>query len=119
MLTPGHVIDGRYEILGPLGAGGMGQIYKARRVTLGDEVALKVLLSPEADREARERFLRESRASAQLRHPHIVSILDFDMDADGRPFLVMELLSGHRHTKMAKVMAPCQRMIAPTHTILR
>ena len=94
MLTPGHVVDGRYEILGPLGAGGMGQIYKARRVTLGDEVALKVLLAPEADREARERFLRESRASAQLRHPHIVSILDFDMDADGRPFLVMELLSG-------------------------
>ena len=80
MLTPGSVIDGRYEILGPLGAGGMGQIYKARRVTLGDDVALKVLLSPEADREARERFLRESRAAAQLRHPHIVSILDFDMD---------------------------------------
>lgn len=93
-MTAGHVIDGRYEIVGPLGAGGMGQIYKARRVTLGDEVALKVLLSPDADREARERFLRESRASAQLRHPHIVSILDFDVDADGRPFLVMELLSG-------------------------
>ena len=94
MLTPGHVIDGRYEIVGPLGAGGMGQIYKARRVRLGDEVALKVLLSPDADREARERFLRESRAAAQLRHPHIVSILDFDMDGEGRPFLVMELLSG-------------------------
>ncbi len=94
MLPPGHVIDGRYEILGPLGAGGMGRVYKARRVTLGDEVALKVLLAPNADLEARERFLRESRASAQLRHPHIVSILDFDMDADGRPFLVMELLSG-------------------------
>ncbi len=94
MLIPGHVIDGRYEIVGPLGAGGMGQIYKARRVTLGDEVALKVLLSPDADREARERFLRESRASAKLRHPHIVSIFDFDVDAEGRPFLVMELLSG-------------------------
>ncbi|MGE0813648.1 MAG: protein kinase [Vicinamibacterales bacterium] len=94
MLPPGHVIDGRYEIVGPLGTGGMGQIYKARRVRLGDEVALKMLLSPDADAEARERFLRESRASAQLRHPHIVSILDFDTDAEGRPFLVMELLSG-------------------------
>lgn len=94
MLPPGHVIDGRYEIVGALGAGGMGQIYRARRLTLGDEVALKVLLSPDADTEARERFLRESRASAQLRHPHIVSILDFDVDVDGRPFLVMELLSG-------------------------
>jgi serine/threonine protein kinase len=94
VLSAGHVIDGRYEIVGPLGAGGMGQIYKARRIKLGDEVALKMLLSPDADAEARERFLRESRASAQLRHPHIVSILDFDVDAEGRPFLVMELLSG-------------------------
>lgn len=94
MLSPGIVIDGRYEILGPLGAGGMGQIYRARRVRLGDDVALKMLLSPDADVEARERFLRESRAAAQLRHPHIVSILDFDADGDGRPYLVMELLSG-------------------------
>lgn len=94
MLSPGYVIDGRYEIIGPLGAGGMGQIYRARRLKLGDEVALKMLLSPDADAEARERFLRESRAAAQLRHPHIVSILDYDVDAEGRPFLVMELLSG-------------------------
>lgn len=94
MLSPGHVIDDRYEIVGPLGAGGMGQIYRARRVALGDEVAIKMLLSADADSEARERFLRESRASAQLRHPHIVAILDFDRDTQGRPFLVMELLSG-------------------------
>ena len=94
MLSPGAVIDGRYEILGPLGAGGMGQIYRARRVRLGDDVAIKMLLSPDADVEARERFLRESRAAAQLRHPNIVAILDFDVDAEGRPFLVMELLSG-------------------------
>lgn len=94
MLTPGQVVDGRYEILGPLGSGGMGQVYRARRVALGDEVAVKMLLSPEADAEARERFLRESRAAAQLRHPHIVSILDFATDTAGRPFLVMELLSG-------------------------
>ncbi len=94
MLTPGHVIDGRYEILGPLGAGGMGQIYRARRVRLGDEVALKALLSSDGGPEAAERFLRESRACAQLRHPNIVSILDFDVDDEARPFLVMELLSG-------------------------
>ncbi len=94
MLTPGHVIDGRYEILGPLGAGGMGQIYRARRVRLGDEVALKALLSSDGGADAAERFLRESRACAQLRHPNIVSILDFDVDGEARPFLVMELLSG-------------------------
>lgn len=94
MLTPGSVIDGRYEILGPLGAGGMGQVYRARRVRLGDEVAVKTLGAGPATPDVVERFLRESRACAQLRHPHIVSILDFDVDADGLPFLVMELLSG-------------------------
>src|SRR5262249_48631501 len=46
------------------------------------------------DPAARERFLRESRACAQLRHPNIVSILDFNLDGEGRPFLVMELLNG-------------------------
>jgi serine/threonine protein kinase len=62
---------------------------------LGDDVALKIVRSEFArDRGARERFLRESRACAQLRHPNIVSILDYNVDAEGRPFLVMELLNG-------------------------
>jgi serine/threonine protein kinase len=94
VFTPGAVVDGRYEILGPLGAGGMGQVFRARRIRLGDDVALKALHPADFGPEAAERFLRESRACARLRHPHIVSILDFDVDAAGHPFLVMELLSG-------------------------
>jgi len=94
VFTPGSVIDGRYEIVGPLGAGGMGQVFRARRIRLGDEVALKALHPADSGPEATERFLRESRACAQLRHPHIVSILDYDLDSAGQPFLVMELLSG-------------------------
>lgn len=95
MLTPGTLIDGRYEVLGLLAAGGMGQVYRAKRVRLGDEVAIKVMLpSPDAGDELAQRFLRESRACAQLRHPNIVGILDFSVDGDGRPYLVMELLSG-------------------------
>ncbi|MGE4055598.1 MAG: serine/threonine-protein kinase [Vicinamibacterales bacterium] len=95
MLAAGTLLDKRYEILAPLAAGGMGEVYRARRVLLGDEVAIKVIL-PKTDHAdiLRERFLRESRTCAQLRHPHIVSILDFDVDADGRPFLVMEYLNG-------------------------
>jgi serine/threonine-protein kinase len=94
MLTPGTLIDGRYEVISLLASGGMGQVYKARRVRLGDEVAIKVMLpSPDAG-ETAERFLRESRACAQLRHPNIVGILDFSVDGEGRPYLVMELLSG-------------------------
>ncbi len=94
MFSPGTVIDGRYEIVGPLASGGMGQVFRARRIRLGDEVALKALHPADLGPEAAERFLRESRACAQLRHPHIVSILDYDVDPAGRPFLVMELLSG-------------------------
>jgi serine/threonine protein kinase len=95
MLAPGTRIDDRYEILGPLGSGGMGHVYRACRLRLGDEVALKVLQeSAAAPAELHERFLRESRAAAQLRHPGIVAILDFGVDASRQPYMVMELLSG-------------------------
>ena len=95
MLGAGTVIDGRYEILAPLAEGGMGAVFLARRRLLGDEVAIKIVRADSAqDQGARERFLRESRASAQLRHPNIVSILDYSLDAEGRPYLVMELLNG-------------------------
>ncbi|HTU99973.1 MAG TPA: serine/threonine-protein kinase [Luteitalea sp.] len=93
MLTPGEVLDGRYEILELLARGGMGAVYRARRILLGDDVAIKVLSTPD-DASLRERFLRESRAAAQLRHPHIVSVLDYDVDDQGHPFLVMEYLNG-------------------------
>ena len=95
VLAPGTLLDGRYEILEPLAEGGMGAVYRARRRLLGDEVAIKIVRSDMVgDRAALERFLREARACAQLRHPNIVSILDFNLDDEGKPFLVMELLNG-------------------------
>ena len=94
MLVPGQVLDGRYEILAPIAEGGMGAVYRARRLLLGDEVAIKVVLPGSSGPAALERFVRESRACARLRHPHIVSILDYQADDPARPFLVMELLSG-------------------------
>jgi serine/threonine protein kinase len=95
MLTVGTVLDGRYEIVAPIAEGGMGAVYRARRTLLGDDVAVKIM-RPDfgTDPASRERFFRESRACAQLRHPNIVSILDFNLDTEGRPFLVMELLNG-------------------------
>jgi serine/threonine protein kinase len=72
----------------------MGAVYRARRTRLGDEVAVKVVLPADDSRTLRERFLRESRAAAGLHHPNIVSIFDYSVDGEGRPFLVMELLSG-------------------------
>ena len=95
MLAAGTIVDGRYEIVEPLAEGGMGAVFRARRRLLGDEVAIKIVRSDiGGDQAARERFLREARACAQLRHPNIVSILDYNLDAEGRPFLVMELLNG-------------------------
>jgi len=95
MLTSGDILDGRYEIVAILGTGGMGQVYRARRPLLGDEVAVKVMqTSSDAPSDLRQRFLRESRACAQLRHPNIVTILDFNIGPAGQPYMVMELLSG-------------------------
>ena len=94
MLAAGHILDGRYEIVSIIASGGMGAVYRARRTLLLDEVAIKVIRADHTVPSVRERFMRESRASARLRHPNIVSILDFDIDSSGNPFLVMELLSG-------------------------
>lgn len=94
VFSPGQILDGRYEILAPLAEGGMGAVYRARRTLLGDEVAIKVVLPDLTNRTARDRFLRESRLAASLRHPAIVSIFDFDMPEGGQPYLVMELLTG-------------------------
>ena len=91
MLADGAILDGKYQIRGRLAGGGMGEVYLARRTFLGDEVAVKVIRPVGPDPFVwRERFLRESRACAQLRHPHIVTILDFNSDAEGQPYLVME-----------------------------
>jgi eukaryotic-like serine/threonine-protein kinase len=94
VLSVGQILDGRYEIIAPLAEGGMGAVYRARRILLGDDVAIKVILSGAEGPGPLERFVRESRACAQLRHPNIVSIFDYNADDPKQPFLVMELLSG-------------------------
>ena len=85
---------GRYEILAPLGAGGMGEVYYARDPQLERAVAIKVLTSSrDATSLQLERFQREARAIARITHPHICTIHDVG-EVDGVPFLVMELLEG-------------------------
>src|SRR5271163_3307320 len=86
---------GPYEILAPLGAGGMGEVYRARDTRLGREVAVKVLPTLfAADPGRMRRFEQEARAAGMLNHPNILVVYDVGTH-EGSPFLVTELLEGH------------------------
>jgi serine/threonine protein kinase len=82
---------GPYDILSALGAGGFGEVYKARDTRLDRTVAIKIL--PSADPELRARFEREAKAIAALQHPHICTLYDVGHQ-DGTDYLVMEYLEG-------------------------
>jgi len=91
----GELLGGRYRIIRSIGAGGMGGVYEAKQEGLGRRVAVKVIASSLADEpEYIERFRREALASAQLGHPNIVQVTDFQCTPGQPPFLVMELLEG-------------------------
>ena len=89
-LSPGTRL-GSYEVIGPLGAGGMGEVYRARDTRLDREVALKVL--PESFALDAERFEREAKTLASLNHPHIAQVHGFE-EAGGVRVLAMELVEG-------------------------
>jgi serine/threonine protein kinase/Tol biopolymer transport system component len=92
-LTPGTKL-GPYEIQAPLGAGGMGEVYRARDTRLGRDVAIKVLPSHlSSDPDLKARFEREAKAISALSHPHICHLYDIGSQ-DGTDYLVMELLEG-------------------------
>lgn len=93
----GHVIDGKYELVAKLGQGGMSVVYRARRVHIGDDVAVKILLGKFVkDDAALARFRREARAAAMLRHPNVITIHDFgETDDEHAPaYIVMEFVRG-------------------------
>src|SRR5450631_1834556 len=93
VLTPGTKL-GPYEILSPLGAGGMGEVYRARDTRLDRTVAIKILPSHlSSNAELNARFEREARAVSSLNHPHICHLYDVGTQ-DGTAFLVMEYLDG-------------------------
>src|SRR3954464_15122050 len=95
-VLPGHVIANRYEVLGILGEGGMGIVYRCRDQSNGQFVAIKRVIPPSGNLQGEYVmwFYKEARALAALAHPNIVQARDFGQLRDGSPFLAMELVSG-------------------------
>ncbi len=100
---------GPYEVLAPLGAGGMGEVYRARDTRLGRDVAIKVLpQSFSSDQDRLHRFEQEACAAGALNHPNILSIYDIGTH-DGAPYIVSELLEGETLRKRLSGTALPQR----------
>jgi serine/threonine protein kinase len=128
MSTSAHRILGdKYRLVHPLHKGGMGSVWLAEHLSLGSPIAVKLLAPDVAMTEERlSRFLREARAAAALRSPHVVQILDYGVDG-GAPFIVMELLEGeslaHRLSRLgrlelgetARVIQHVSRAVAKAH----
>jgi serine/threonine-protein kinase len=93
-MEPGRVLAGRYKLESRLGEGGFGTIWRAEHLVLAAPVAVKLVDTDVVkDEEQVDRFLREARAAAALRSPHVVQIIDYGVDGE-IPFMVMELLEG-------------------------
>jgi serine/threonine protein kinase len=103
----GLSIDNKYRIEQLLGAGGMGAVFRANRLLIGDSVALKVINPDQmTDANAVERFRREAQAAARLKHPNAVSIYDFGVSSQGLVFLVMELVEGQSLRQIISQQGP-------------
>src|SRR5919199_1843249 len=112
------VLDGQYHIESMLGKGGMGAVYRARHILLGDRVAIKVL-PPQMRNNAEwlRRFRREGQAARRFRHPNAVTVYDLRTTADGLIYMVMEYVEG-RTLDAAHAMGVVHRDLKPENIML-
>jgi eukaryotic-like serine/threonine-protein kinase len=109
----GRTLDQKYYLESKLGVGGMGTVYRAGRLRIGDRVAVKVLHPDRmADPHAVERFRREAQTASRLKHPNVVTVYDFGVSREGLNYQVMELAEGEslrslveRHGRLAETAA--------------
>src|SRR5688572_6170392 len=94
-IAAGTVLDGKYEIVGLLGVGGMGEVYKARHLHLGAFRSIKVMKAIlMADETYRQRFLREAQLATHIHHPNVAVMHDFSILGDGSSYMVTEFIDG-------------------------
>src|SRR5262249_44399062 len=99
----GKTLDQKYYLESKLGVGGMGTVYRARRLLIGDMVAVKVLQPDQvANPQAVERFRREAQTADRLKHPNGATVYDFDVSREGLNYLVMELAEGESLRKVVE-----------------
>jgi serine/threonine protein kinase len=103
----GRTLDQKYYLESELGVGGMGTVYRASRLLIGDWVAVKVLHEDQmADPRAVERFRREAQISARLKHPNVVAVYDFGVSREGLSYLVMDLAEGENLGSLIERQGP-------------
>ena len=112
-LSAGKVIAGRFRIARLIGRGGMGEVYSAKNIGTGRDVALK-LIRGVADADQTRRFLREAKAATAIQHPNVIEVLDVFEAEDGTPVMVMELLHGEPLSSLRK-----RRGALPLHEVAR
>jgi len=107
MLQNGMVIDKKYRLESKLGEGGMGSVFRARRLVIDDFVAIK-FVRPEilANPDMRQRFYQEAQVAARIKHPNVVTVHDFGETASGLVYLVMEFLEGMSLGEILKQYGP-------------
>ncbi len=112
-VKPGDVLGGKYRVERILGAGGMGVVVAARHLELGQRVALKFMLKEAmSDPAHAERFLREARASVQLKSVHTARVLDVGKLSNGEPYMVMEYLDGKDLDEVLRLHGPLPPHVA-------
>src|SRR5256714_1918217 len=98
----GRVIENKYRLEERIGVGGMGTVYRAARLLIGDSVAIKLMNADFVRDTEAERFRREAQAAARLKHQNVVGIYDFGVTPDGAIYLVMELVEGESLRQIVK-----------------
>jgi serine/threonine protein kinase len=104
---PGSLLDGKYEILQPLGSGGMGEVYLVRHLHLQEQRVVKILRQDlAADPSAQKRFMREARLATQIKHPNVGILYDFSRLEDGSFYMVWEHIQGEDVGDRIKRLGP-------------